>query len=83
MPPTLGTDNDVTLAVLASKMDNLRDVVLPLQARIESLNDALEARVRCTEEKIARLEERMTIWQAAQALYATIASAIAAFLGTR
>ena len=79
MPPTGGGDDDVTLAVLGNKIDNLRDVVLPLRNYVEGI----EARVRAVEDKTARLEERMTLWQAFQAGYATVAAAIAAFLGTR
>lgn len=82
MPPS-AQESEVTLAVLASKVDNLRDVVMPLQARIDTMTSGLEERLRIVEDKTSRLEERLGVWQAAQALYSTIASAIAAFLGTR
>jgi hypothetical protein len=78
MPPSGGGD-DVTLAVLGTKLDNLRDVVVPLRDYVEGI----EARVRAVEDKTSRLEERMTLWQAFQAGYATVTAAIAAFLGTR
>ena len=43
--------------------------------------DDLEKRVRELELEVGKLQERMTIFQAAQAVFTTIASTVAVFIG--
>jgi prefoldin subunit 5 len=43
--------------------------------------DDLEERVRELERELGKLQERMTMFQAAQAIFTTIAGTVAAFIG--
>jgi hypothetical protein len=43
--------------------------------------DKLEERIRLLELEVGKLQERMTIFQAAQAMFTTIASTVAVFIG--
>lgn len=43
--------------------------------------DELEERVRLLELEVGKLQERMTLFQAAQAVFTTIASAVAVIFG--
>ena len=80
----------VTLAVLSTKLDNLLEKIEAYHRDAED-NVAIiridakerEERIRTLEQKIGRIEERQTIWAAAQGIYATIAAAIAGFIGAR
>jgi hypothetical protein len=49
--------------------------------RMSKFTDDHEARIRELEETTTRLSERMTLWQAAQATFTIVASALAAFIG--
>jgi hypothetical protein len=65
---------EVTLAEL-----NRNLVALTMEVRKQ--NDEYDERIRRLEQEVTRLSERMTLWQAAQAAYTTIAGLIASLLG--
>lgn len=77
-PPLLDTGGasaeSVTLALIVQKLDALTVTVK------DAVSDH-ERRLRELEEASARLQERMTLWQLAQAGYSTVAAAIAAAIG--
>ena len=77
----MADDNNgrVTMAVLAEKLDNLDDKVSA------ALEDAkLERKEReGLGTRVTRLEERMGIWGAFQAVYSTGVAAIAAWIGAK
>ena len=74
------TDNGrITLAVLSTKLDNILE---QLKTYGRDADDH-EARIRCLEKQMNRVEERQGIMAGLQAGYTTIAAAIAGFLGTR
>ena len=77
------TDNDgngrVTMAVLGEKLDNLDGKVTM------ALDDAKAERKEreALGTRVTRLEERMGILGALQAVYTTVAAAVAGFIGAR
>ena len=75
---TNGTQ-DVTMAVLATKMDAMH---VDLQVYCQK-HYALEKRVRDVEERSSRTEERVKLLAVLQTSLALIASTIAGWLGTR
>jgi hypothetical protein len=85
------TDNGrVTLAVLSTKMDNVLEKIEQYHRDAEDNAGALridakerEARLRCLENAVSRIQEQQSLAAKVQAIYTTVAAAIAAFLGTR
>ena len=77
MPDT--DDGRVTLAVLSNKLDNILEQLKTYSRDAEDH----EARIRCLEKQMNRVEERQGIMAALQTIYTTIAAVIAGFLGTR
>ncbi len=83
-------NSKVTLAVLGERMTNLQTSVDALRAEFRSYCEArdrefgeLERRVRTSENDIARQGEKLTILSSLNAVWTTIAAAIAGALGTR
>ena len=74
-----GNGQKVTVAVLGNKMDTLTATVS------KAMNGAEEDRraIVALATRVTRIEERMGIWAAVQAAYATVAAALAGFLGSR
>lgn len=71
--------SDVTLGVLGAKLDAVNDKLDSLCDKVDSLNGM----IRTHETKIARIEERQTVWTKLQAAFTVIASVIAAFFGAQ
>ena len=81
MTPMPNENIEVALARIETKLENVTDAVIPLRERVDKVADELEARLRDVENRTARLDERLTLWQTAQAVYSTVAAMIAAYLG--
>lgn len=76
-----GSDGNgrVTMAVLGEKLDNLDGKV---SAALEDAKEERNEREKLGT-RVTRIEERMGIWGAAQAAYATAVAALAGFLGAK
>ena len=70
---------EVTLEVLDTKLNNLDEKLSGVDRKVEGINGF----VRTHETAIARLQEKQTIGAAIQGGFTVVASAVAAFLGTR
>ena len=68
----------ITLAVLGEKMDSLHAAVLTYAGKI----DDGQIERHSIDTRLARVEERLTIYAAALMVFSVVASAISAYIGT-
>lgn len=74
---------DVTLALVAQKIDALNEKIDERDKRMEAQLHDHEQRIRCNERGLVGLEQRQGLWGGVLAALSLLLSSVAAWLGVR